>query len=135
MCNIHITYSQGFLCCLHYPVTQLGYIIIISSLVHSCKYRACYFHILYSFICTIHRYITQTIHLSQKYGKAHLNSCNFSYWRKCINYYNLTIAGYMHLRLERPITLLFCPIFFKLSYIIQFYMYYPQIHYSNYPLE
>ena len=36
------------------------------------------FYILYSFICTIHRYITQIMHLSKKYRKTHLNSCNFT---------------------------------------------------------
>ena len=86
------------------------------------------------FLCTIHRYITQIMHLSKKYRKTHLNSCNFTGGSALITIISL-VQLCMHLWLKCPIIqALFCPIF-SLSYIIQLYMYYPQIHYSNYAFE
>jgi hypothetical protein len=89
------------------------------------------FHILYNFICNFLRYFNQIMHLSLKYRKTHSNSCRFS--RRNINY---ILERYPCCR-DKP-SHNSPPIlsdFFKLPYIVQFYMYFAMMLHSNYALE
>jgi hypothetical protein len=88
------------------------------------------FYILYNFICSFLRFFIQIMHLSLKYRKMHSNSCNFS--RGNINYIRtLSVLPYKPSHNSASIL----SDFFKLSYIVQFYMYFPTILKSNYALE
>jgi hypothetical protein len=66
-----------------------------------------------------------------KYRKTHSNSCKFS--RGNINYilerYPCCLYKLSHNSASIPSD------FFKISYIVQFYMYFPMILHSNYALE
>ena len=78
------------------------------------------FHILYSFICSIYRYITHIMHLGRKYRKTHLYSCNFTGGNALITI-NSLVRLCMHLWLKRPITQpLFCPIFLNFHILYSF---------------
>ena len=91
------------------PITQPLFCLIFSN-----------FHILYSFLCTIHRYITQIMHLSKKYRKTHLNSCNFTGGNALITIISL-VRLCMHQWLKCPITQpLFCPIFSNFHILYSF---------------
>ena len=104
------------------PITQPLFCPIFSN-----------FHILYSVLCTIHRYITQIMHLSKKYRKTHLNSCNFTGGNTLITIISV-VRLCMHLWLKRPITQpLFCPIFSNF-HITVLYVLSIDIHYSYYAL-
>ena len=93
------------------PITQPLFCPIFSN-----------FHILYSFLCTIHRYITQIMHLSKKYRKTHLNSCNFTGENALITIISL-VRLCMHLWLKCPITQpLFCPIFLNFHILYSLYV-------------
>ena len=97
-------YNFTSACCMHLwlkrPITQPLFCLIFFN-----------FHILYSLICTIHRCIIQIMHLSKKYRKMHLNSCNFTGGNALISIISL-VRLCMHLWLKCPITqALFCPIF------------------------
>ena len=89
------------------------------------------FHILYNFICTFLRYFNQIMHLSLKYRKTHSNSCKFS--RGNINYILERYPCCRDKHSHNSASIL--SDFFKLSYIVQFYMYFPMIIHSNYALE
>jgi hypothetical protein len=71
------------------------------------------------------------MHLSLKYRKTRSNSGNFS--RVNINY---ILERYLSCR-DKPShnSASILSDFFKLSYIVQFYMYFPTILKSNYALE
>ena len=78
------------------------------------------FHILYSFICSIYRYITHIMHLGRKYRKTHLYSCNFSGGNALITIISL-VRLCMHLCIKGHITqALFCPIFLNFHILYSF---------------